>query len=144
MCVRLRSRSSKALKQHHVEFIVAPYEADAQLAYLALNGHVEAVISEDSDLLAYGCPRVLFKMDKLGNAQQIFLRDLGSCTSPNLTHYTHEMFRYVCILAGCDYLPSPKNMGVKTAISLLSRTKDIQRVRGISHSFDRSILNSIE
>ena len=41
-----------------VEYIVAPYEADAQLAFLALNGLVSAVITEDSDLLAYGCPRV--------------------------------------------------------------------------------------
>jgi hypothetical protein len=36
---------------------VAPYEADAQMAYLARNGAVHAVITEDSDLLAYGCPR---------------------------------------------------------------------------------------
>lgn len=39
--------------------MVAPYEADAQLAYLSTlspeNGGIVAVISEDSDLLAYGC-----------------------------------------------------------------------------------------
>jgi len=40
-----------------VRFVVAPYEADAQMAYLARNGAVHAVITEDSDLLAYGCPR---------------------------------------------------------------------------------------
>ncbi len=48
----------QALQQRGVEFIVAPYEADAQIAYLALNGLVDVVITEDSDLLAYGCPRV--------------------------------------------------------------------------------------
>lgn len=37
---------------------MAPYEADAQMAYLALNGLVDVVITEDSDLLTYGCPRV--------------------------------------------------------------------------------------
>ena len=46
------------LQAYEVEYIVAPYEADAQLAYLALNGVVHAVITEDSDLLVYGCPRV--------------------------------------------------------------------------------------
>lgn len=50
------------LKSENIEFVVAPYEADAQLAYLSnlkeeKNGIV-AVISEDSDLLAYGCPAV--------------------------------------------------------------------------------------
>ena len=48
----------KALKERGVSYIVAPYEADAQMAYLALQGHVHAIITEDSDLLAYGCPRV--------------------------------------------------------------------------------------
>ncbi len=48
----------QALKRCGVEFIVAPYEADAQMAYLALNGLVAAVLTEDSDLLPYGCPRV--------------------------------------------------------------------------------------
>ena len=33
----------QALKAANVEFIVAPYEADAQMAYLALNGLVHAV-----------------------------------------------------------------------------------------------------
>ena len=35
--------SNQALKAAGVEFIVAPYEADAQMAYLALNGRVHAV-----------------------------------------------------------------------------------------------------
>ena len=43
---------------YKVEYIVAPYEADAQLTFLSLHGYVSAVISEDSDLLAYGCERV--------------------------------------------------------------------------------------
>lgn len=48
----------QALKREGVDFIVAPYEADAQMAYLALSGDVDAVITEDSDLLPYGCPKV--------------------------------------------------------------------------------------
>jgi 5'-3' exonuclease len=44
--------------ERKVDFIVAPYEADAQLAYLANNGIVDAVITEDSDLVAFGCPNV--------------------------------------------------------------------------------------
>ena len=46
------------LRDEKIDFTVAPYEADAQLAYLARNGIVDAVISEDSDLLAFGCPKV--------------------------------------------------------------------------------------
>ena len=49
---------TQALKAENVEFIVAPYEADAQMAFLAINGKVDAVLTEDSDMLPYGCPRV--------------------------------------------------------------------------------------
>jgi len=52
----------QTLKSEKIEFVVAPYEADAQLAYLSHlgveNGGVAAVITEDSDLIAYGCPDV--------------------------------------------------------------------------------------
>lgn len=44
----------RALKREHIEFIVAPYEADSQLAYLCMAGHVAGVITEDSDLVTYG------------------------------------------------------------------------------------------
>lgn len=42
-----------------VDCIVAPYEADAQLAFLTKSGLAQAVITEDSDLLAFGCKKVM-------------------------------------------------------------------------------------
>jgi exonuclease-1 len=51
------------LEQHGVKSIVAPYEADAQLAYLSKNNFVDAVVTEDSDLLAFGCRKVFFPFD---------------------------------------------------------------------------------
>eukprot|EP00494_Astrolonche_serrata_P024352 UN24610 len=51
----------KKLKELNVKYVVAPYEADAQLAHLYKRKKVDAIISEDSDLLTYGCRTVLFK-----------------------------------------------------------------------------------
>lgn len=60
-----------------VEVLRAPYEADAQLAYLAQKGFVSAVITEDSDLIVYACPRVLFKFDpNTASAQQLDWKDI--------------------------------------------------------------------
>jgi exonuclease-1 len=42
------------LNEANITYYVAPYEADAQLAYLYHQGIVDAVFTEDSDLLAYG------------------------------------------------------------------------------------------
>ena len=50
------------LIEHNVEYVVAPYEADAQLAYLFKSGQADVVFTEDSDLLAFGCTHVFFKM----------------------------------------------------------------------------------
>ena len=48
------------LQKIGVEFVVAPYEADAQLAYLERIERIDGIITEDSDLLVFGCKYVLF------------------------------------------------------------------------------------
>ena len=51
-------RSLQICIEKKIQYIVAPFEADAELAYLSSSGHVDAVLTEDSDLLAYGCKKV--------------------------------------------------------------------------------------
>lgn len=105
----------------NVPFIVAPYEADSQMARLALGGTADLIITEDSDLLAYGCPRVLFKIDfDTGRGDEIqLMRDLASNDTLNFRHWTHDMFVYLCILAGCDYCEGIPGLGIKTAHKLV-------------------------
>lgn len=47
-----------AARRRGVDYVVAPYEADAQMAHMATTGGADLVVSEDSDMLAYGCPLV--------------------------------------------------------------------------------------
>lgn len=113
----------KAARQRGVDCVVAPYEADAQLAYLSKAGFAQAVITEDSDLLAFGCQTVILKMDKHGNGMEIDQNNLGRCRSLGNV-FTEEKFRYMCILAGCDYLPSLHGIGLGKACKLLRLAKD--------------------
>lgn len=48
------------LKGENISYVVAPYEADAQMTFLAISNQVDAVITEDSDLIPFGCPRVSY------------------------------------------------------------------------------------
>lgn len=48
----------EALRAEQIEYVVAPYEADAQLCYLERSGLVDGIITEDSDLLVFGCQQV--------------------------------------------------------------------------------------
>ena len=46
----------------------------------------------------------------------------------SLAGFDEKMFLELCVLCGCDYLDSIKNLGLKTALKLMARLKDGQRV----------------
>lgn len=115
----LAHRFIRVLMSKQIPFIVAPYEADAQLAYLCINGIVDAVVSEDSDLIPYGCQRVLFKMDRAGEGKEVQRARLGMCEGLKLSSFTDDMFLDMCILSGCDYLDNIPGIGLQTACSLV-------------------------
>lgn len=48
----------KALQAESIDYIVAPYEADAQMAFMEKEGLVDGIITEDSDMLVFGCRNV--------------------------------------------------------------------------------------
>ncbi len=114
----------KELKKRKIEYFVAPYEADAQLAYLAKTKYVDFVITEDSDLLALGCPRVLFKLDlESGYGTEINMIDLPKCVDYDFTLFNHDKFLNFCILSGCDYFKL-KGIGHKTAYMYVKDTQN--------------------
>lgn len=102
-----------------VQFIVAPYEADAQLAYLYLQGRVEAVFTEDSDLLAFGVKVCFFKMDKNGLGFEVDLDKLSQVEELDFKKFDFDQLLTTCILSGCDYLESIKGIGFKKAYKLV-------------------------
>ncbi|CAM9157672.1 unnamed protein product [Ectocarpus sp. 6 AP-2014] len=125
----------KALRQAGVELIVAPYEADAQLAFLSRTGAVDVVLSEDSDCLPYGCKKVLFKMDNEGHGQEIQLRNLAANTPLSLSNWKNSMFLDLCLLVGCDYIPSSvKGLGIATAYKLVDRHRSLDKIIGAINS----------
>jgi len=105
----------------NVQCIVAPYEADAQLGYLMKEGITQLTISEDSDLLIYGCNKVMYKMTAEGDGQVIDLDNLANVKTVQLASFTLEKFRHWCMLSGCDYLPSIKGMGLMKAFKAIRR-----------------------
>ncbi|CAM9095247.1 unnamed protein product, partial [Ectocarpus fasciculatus] len=125
----------KALRQAGVELIVAPYEADAQLAFLSRSGAVDVVLSEDSDCLPYGCKKVLFKMDNEGHGQEIQLRNLAANTPLSLSNWKNSMFLDLCLLVGCDYIStSVKGLGIATAYKLVDRHRSLDKIMGAINS----------
>ncbi|KAL4161907.1 hypothetical protein PRNP1_002457 [Phytophthora ramorum] len=126
-------RIIQQLKARNVLYVVAPYEADAQLAYLVKNGLADGVITEDSDCLPFGCQTVLFKMDRDNVAQEIQTANLKKNKGLVFHMFTEQMFLEMCIFSGCDYLPSIPGFGLKKAYTAMKQhgsfTKIIQGLR---------------
>ncbi|CAN1283371.1 Exonuclease 1 [Linum perenne] len=117
----------QVLKQENVSYVVAPYEADAQMTFMAVNKHVDAVITEDSDLIAFGCPRIIFKMDKYGQGVEFQYSRLHKNKELCFAGFTNQMVLEMCILSGCDYLQSLPGMGLKRAHALISKFKSYEK-----------------
>ena len=98
------------LQKLKIQFIVAPYEADAQLTYLFKNNKIDLVITEDSDLLLFGASKCFFKMDLQGRGLEIDLDDLPRCDlfkaikPVPCVDRCKEMLLKICMLSGCDYI----------------------------------------
>lgn len=74
------------------------------MAYLLRKGHVDTVVTEDSDLLVFGCKEVLFKLLPCGTAKRVKLADVFIKVKA-LEGWTQSMFRHMCILASDNSVP---------------------------------------
>ncbi|KAF2399835.1 PIN domain-like protein [Trichodelitschia bisporula] len=116
------------LKRHGIPYIVAPYEADSQMAYMERNGFIDAILSEDSDLLVFGAKCLLTKLDKYGNCVMIRRDDFTACRGVSLVGWSDAEFRWMAILSGCDYHPGIDKLGLKTAHRLIRKHRTIDKV----------------
>ncbi|KAL5641056.1 hypothetical protein ACGC1H_001508 [Rhizoctonia solani] len=116
----------KALRAEGISYVVAPYEADAQLAYLEREGIVDGIITEDSDLVVFGCRNLLFKLGTDGTCVNVRRDDLG--TVKDLLGWGDKELRWMAMLSGCDYIDSLPGLGLKTAQKLLRKWKTADKV----------------
>ncbi|WWC69755.1 uncharacterized protein I206_103698 [Kwoniella pini CBS 10737] len=118
----------KALRAENVDYVVAPYEADAQLCYLEREGFVDGIITEDSDLLVFGCRQVIFKLDGDGKCVWIHRNNIATIRDFPMHGWTDVQFRRMAMLSGCDYLDSIVGIGLKKAHALMRRFKTVEKL----------------
>ena len=104
-----------------IEIIIAPYEADSQLAYLNKINYIDLIISEDSDMLTFGGKKILYKLNNDFIGVEYDLKKLLSFFFDN---WKSDKFVKFCIFLGCDYLSNPKGVGFKTAIKLINKNNN--------------------
>lgn len=118
----------KECRKLNVEYVVAPYEADAQLAWMIINGHVDCVITEDSDLVVYGASKIMYKMTKTGDGDYFQIKNLPALNEPPMHNVTPDMFMWMCVCSGCDFFSGVPGLGIRKAHTLVKRHSSITRL----------------
>lgn len=112
-------------------------EAETLCSYLCIFGIVDAVLSDDTDVLAYGTPKLLTTL-KLNNLSCIEMTHSDIMEGVGTTK---EQFTDFCIMCGTDYNPNIHNIGTQRAYKLIQQHGTIENVG--EAGLDISVLNHI-
>ncbi|KAH8412594.1 hypothetical protein KR009_003523 [Drosophila setifemur] len=116
-------RLIKECRMRNIDCIVAPYEADAQMAWLNRADIAQYIITEDSDLTLFGAKKIIFKLDLNGTGLLVEASKLHLAMGCKEEKYHFEKFRRMCILSGCDYLDSLPGIGLAKACKFILKTE---------------------
>lgn len=107
-----------------VAYIDAPEEADSQCAWLAKEGLVDAVLTEDMDILTFGSPYIIRNLTSYKKQPiEISLEKIKTKFG-----WTHENFIDFCILLGCDYCEHITDHNCFEIFDLFQKGKSIESV----------------
>ncbi|KAH0795537.1 XPG I-region family protein [Histomonas meleagridis] len=120
------------LRSQQIPFVVAPYEADAQLTFLVNNGIAQGVLTEDSDMIAHFSPITLLKLNDQMYADCIRIDEVLQ-----ELQMSRDEFLTFCILCGCDYTPHIRMVGPKTAYELVKQYQTIGQILRVLRSSPR-------
>jgi flap endonuclease-1 len=120
----------------NVPYYSAPLEAECACADLCRRGLVDAVLTEDTDVLAYGSPIFLSKIDTSNDTcVQIVYSEVLEALK-----ITSSEFLDLCIMFGCDYNKNINKVGIETSYKYILEFKSIDEIQK-KKNLDVSILN---
>jgi 5'-3' exonuclease len=120
-----------------VPYLTAPMEAEKMCSKLCIDGLVDAVLSEDTDIIAYGTPLFLSKID---TQKDVCIRINHSKVLENLEFTTKNEFLDLCIMCGTDYNDNIYKVGPNKSYQYLKQYNNIENIID-NTSLDTSILN---
>ena len=108
--------------------MIAPFEADSQLAYLSKINYIDLVITDDSDLLIYGSKKTFFKMNNKYEGRYIELEDIFNCPTLEMSNWSHNKFIQMCVLTGCDFMRLPSGFHINSSNKLFNEHDDVNQL----------------
>jgi len=108
----------------HIPYVTAPAEAECYASNLCVAGKIDCVLSEDTDVLAYGTPIFLTKIDYVRDT----VVEIDYSKILEETEMTHETFRDLCIMCSCDYNTNIPMIGPEKSFQMLKTYGNIEGV----------------
>ncbi|OWB70682.1 deoxyribonuclease activity protein [[Candida] boidinii] len=115
-------------KQMKIDYVVAPYEADSQMVYLEKLGLVDGIISEDSDLLVFGCKTLITKLNDKGSCIEIRKENFSKITSSSIGSLNDDQLRLMATISGCDYTKGIPGIGMVKAVNFVKKYQTYDRL----------------
>lgn len=110
------------LDRFGIPYIQAPGEAEALASYLYSKDMIKAVVTEDTDILAYGTGIFLSNLNtSSGVCDVLYLNDI--LQRMNLSR---QEFLDFCIMCGTDYNENIRDIGCKKVYKIISTYKSIE------------------
>lgn len=131
---KLSKQLINVTKEHHIEVkelleilgfsvINSPGEAEVICSFLQKDGLVDFTYSDDTDLLALGCKKVLRSNNCSNTFVQINLDKLLKGLDLNI-----EEFIDLCILCGCDYCSTIPKVNYDVAYKYIKKYRSIENI----------------
>jgi 5'-3' exonuclease len=119
-----------------VPYYIASNEAEKMCSKLCIDNEVDAVLSEDTDTLAYGTSVFLSKID-INHSTCVRINYNSLLESLQISK---EQFLDFCILCGTDYNNNIQGVGSVSAFKLIKSYSSLENIEE-NTQYDTSILN---
>lgn len=135
------------LELYGMTYVNSVCEADTVLAYLDKYNLVDAVVSNDSDMFAYGCKYVISDVSILNETFWLY----NTNKLYDILHVTERQFKYLCSISKNDFLRSSEtfeeNYSCKKHVDMdkvrPGCDDDVKNEINSCHMFDLTICDSI-
>lgn len=128
--------SKGLLRLMGIPVVQAPSEGEAQAAYMAGKGDVEAAVSQDFDSLLFGTP-ILVRNLAISGRRKVARRDIYITVTPEIIELdsvlsqngiTREQLIDIAILVGTDFNKGVRGIGAKTGLKLVKKHGTLEGV----------------